>query len=157
MSIRIFHGHWKEEIEKVRPGVYQTQHACPMQNLFFCQYPEATFSKWESGKCHFCYTISRILPKGLYRLWNEDGNLATGSTLAVELPPAQVQQGGVDCGLFAIAFAYELAAETTLWMYRAFEQGKMREHLVKCLERGLFEPFPRNKVIKIQQKTKLWH
>ena len=35
--------------------------------------------------------------------------LATDRTLAVELPPAQTQQGGVDCGLFAIAFAYELA------------------------------------------------
>ena len=36
--------------------------------------------------------------------------------------------------------------ETTLRMSRVFEQRKMREHLVKCLERGLFEPFPRNKV-----------
>ena len=72
-------------------------------------------------------------------------NLATGSTLAVELPPAQIQQGGVDCGLFAIAFAYELAAGNDPSDV-SFEQGKMREHLVKCLERGLFEPFPRNEV-----------
>ena len=37
--------------------------------------------------------------------------LATDRTLAVELPPAQTQQGRVDCGLFAIAFAYELVDE----------------------------------------------
>ena len=71
-------------------------------------------------------------------------NLATGSTLAVELPPAQVQRGGVDCGLFAIAFAYELAAGNNPSDV-SFEQGKMREHLVRCLERGHFEPFPRDK------------
>ena len=52
-------------------------------------------------------------------------NLATGSTLAVELPAAQVQRGGVNCGLFAIAFAYELAAGNNP-SYVSFEQGKMR-------------------------------
>ena len=39
--------------------------------------------------------------------------LATDRTLAVELPLAQTQQGGVDCDLFAIAFEYELAMGMT--------------------------------------------
>ena len=46
--------------------------------------------------------------------------------------------------LFAIAFAYELAAGNNPSDV-SFEQGKMREHLVRCLERGHFEPFPRDK------------
>ena len=68
--------------------------------------------------------------------------LVTGRTLVVELPPAQIQQGGVDCGLFAIANAYELAAGNDPSDV-SFDQGKMRKHLVQCLEKGRFEPFPR--------------
>ena len=76
----------------------------------------------------------------------------------MELPPAQVQQGGVDCGLFAIAFAYELAAGNAGNPSDvSFEQGKMREHLVKCLERGLFKPFPRNKVTPRFSKSQNYH
>ena len=68
--------------------------------------------------------------------------LATDRTLAVELPPAQTQQGGVDCGLFAIAFAYELADGNDPSDV-SFDQGKMRQHLVQCLEKGRLEAFPR--------------
>ena len=68
--------------------------------------------------------------------------LATDRTLAVELPPAQTQQGGVDCGLFAIAFAYELANGNDPSDV-SFDQGKMRQHLVQCLEKGRLEAFPR--------------
>ena len=71
-----------------------------MSNAKFVLLPISQSNVFQTRiKCHFCYTISRVLPKGLYRLRNKDGNLATGSTLPVELPPAQVQQGGVDCGL----------------------------------------------------------
>ena len=68
--------------------------------------------------------------------------LVTGRTLVVELPPAQIQQGGMDCGLFSIPNAYELAVGNDPWDV-SFDQGKMRKHLVQCLEKGRFEPFPR--------------
>lgn len=54
----------------------------------------------------------------------------------------QVQEGNVDCGLFAIAVATDLA-------YRndpanvIFEQEKMGSHVLENLESGSFQPFPR--------------
>ena len=51
-------------------------------------------------------------------------------------------KGGVDCGLFASAFAYELAdGNNPSDIF--FDQGKMRQHLVQCLENGCLEAFPR--------------
>ena len=58
----------------------------------------------------------------------------------MELPPAQIQQGGVDCGLFAIANTYELAAGNDP-LDVSFDQGKMHKHLVQSLEKCRFEPF----------------
>ena len=72
--------------------------------------------------------------------------MATGSTLAVKLPTAQVQKVGWTVACLLSLWLTNWPLETTLRMSRVFEQRKMREHLVKCLERGLFEPFPRNKV-----------
>ena len=48
--------------------------------------------------------------------------LVTGRTLVVKLLPAQIQQGGVDCGLLAIANAYELATGNDL-LDISFDQG----------------------------------
>jgi polycystin 1L2 len=59
----------------------------------------------------------------------------------VSFPPVRNQTGEVDCGLFAIAYAFELAAgndPTTI----NFDQSKMRQHLLSCLEREEFTSFP---------------
>ena len=61
--------------------------------------------------------------------------------LAVELPPVQIQRG-VDCGLFAIAFATDIA-EGNDPSFISYNQDLMREHLLHCLERQRFTPFPR--------------
>ena len=66
--------------------------------------------------------------------------LVTGRTLFVELPPAQIQQGGVDCDLFAIANAYELTAGNDPSDV-SFDQGKMRKYLVQCLENVVLNLF----------------
>ena len=50
------------------------------------------------------------------------------------------QQGGVDCVLFPIAFAYELADGNDPSDV-SFDQGKMRQHLVQCLEKETFRSF----------------
>ena len=117
-----------------------------MQNLFYCQHPKATFSKRESSVIFL--TPSARFSQKVYtgyetRMVND---LATGSTLAVKLPPAQVQKVGWTVACLPSLWLTNWPLETTLRMSRVFEQSKMREHLVKCLERGLFEPFPRNKV-----------
>ena len=63
----------------------------------------------------------------------------------VEMCPAQLQKGSVDCGLFAIAYAYELASGNTYLNEVSFDQSKMRNHLFGCFERGEISPFPRNR------------
>ena len=56
--------------------------------------------------------------------------------------PMQRQQGGSDCGLFAIAvcveFLYGRQPSECHW-----DQSKMRSHLVGCMEKGRITPFPK--------------
>ena len=60
--------------------------------------------------------------------------------LEIEVPSVERQSGGVDCGLLAIAFAYELASgnDHTIQSKR-FEQHRCE---IRCLENGELEPFP---------------
>lgn len=60
----------------------------------------------------------------------------------VEVKSVQQQNNSVDCGVFAIAFAVDLAFNndpTTC----SYDQSLMRKHLISCLESGLFQPFPK--------------
>ena len=62
------------------------------------------------------------------------------------VPNVQQQEGNVDCGLFAIAFAVELAfngLNVEDIQVINFDQGKMTEHLDKCLKDNMFEVFPK--------------
>lgn len=56
--------------------------------------------------------------------------------------PCQQQQGGVDYGIFAIAFAVDLCLANDVSII-CYDQSKMREHLNICLGQGHFTPFPR--------------
>uniref|UniRef100_A0A7M5VBX8 Uncharacterized protein n=1 Tax=Clytia hemisphaerica TaxID=252671 RepID=A0A7M5VBX8_9CNID len=64
------------------------------------------------------------------------------SKLTIRSVPVQQQTGGVDCGLFAISFIQHLAQTkmnpTEVW----FDQGKMRNHALKCLRDNILHPFP---------------
>ena len=64
--------------------------------------------------------------------------------LRVEICPAQQQDGTVDCGVFAIAFATDLCSglEPVAAIY---DQEKMRQHLLTCLQNRKLLPFPRMK------------
>ena len=72
------------------------------------------------------------------------GFIDVASQLRIEMCPAQLQKGSVDCGLFAIAYAYELASGNTYLNEVSFDQSKMRNHLFGCFERGEISPFPRS-------------
>ena len=65
----------------------------------------------------------------------------TGKHMIVRFPRMQHQVGGSDCGLFAVACAYELASgcnpSVTAW-----NQADMREHLKACFEDNEMTPFP---------------
>ena len=65
------------------------------------------------------------------------------SVLGIILPSVQQQPNGVDCSVLAIAFAVDILngfAETG----KRFDVGKMRSHLLKCLEEEEFTLFPRS-------------
>ena len=65
------------------------------------------------------------------------------SVLGIIISSVQQQPIGVDCGVFAIAFAVDIFngfAETG----KRFDVGKMRSHLLKCLEEEEFTLFLRS-------------
>ncbi len=55
--------------------------------------------------------------------------------------PCQYQKGSKDCGLYAIAWAYELANGNRPECI-AFEQTRMRAHLMACFEKRKMSHFP---------------
>ena len=63
------------------------------------------------------------------------------SGIKIHMINTQRQTGGSDCGLFAIAFATAIAIGLQPEDY-CFNQTKMREHLIRCLEAGKIEVFP---------------
>ena len=69
----------------------------------------------------------------------------------VQQPHLTPQQGSVDCGIFALAYATELVhfkdpSSVT------FDQSKMRQHLTHCLERRKMQPFPKFRTHVIPSK-----
>ena len=66
------------------------------------------------------------------------------SILPVHVPSVQTQEGSSDCGLFAIAFAVEIAFHGVQNAISAtFKQDHMRAHLEKCIAGEYFDPFPK--------------
>ena len=57
------------------------------------------------------------------------------NSITLQMMQAQVQTGGSDCGLFAIATAtalcHEIPPSNTMW-----DQCRMMAHLIKCFENG---------------------
>ena len=75
---------------------------------------------------------------------NAVDRIFTGSHLSYCVPPVPKQQGPVDCGLCAIAYAVYLAHGKDphkLTTYH-FKHETMRCYLVKCIEQGLLTEFP---------------
>ena len=73
------------------------------------------------------------------------GHLAgDDNLLSVSYRPVQRQKGGIDCGLFAVAYAYELCAHgVTNVANLVYSQDDLRTHLIQCLVEGTLAPFPR--------------
>ena len=77
------------------------------------------------------------LPKGSLKLV-ADLMQTKAKTLSIEFVDVQKQEGGSDCGLFALAFIASICNgdDPTKLVY---DQSSMRNHLLKCIEQG---PFP---------------
>ena len=83
----------------------------------------------------------------IYRLLTktgDEGGEQMDSTLFIDVPYSQQQNGVSDCGRFAIAFAVHLAPGDDAAALN-FDQSKMREHLLKCFQRKTMMPFPQTK------------
>ncbi|XP_078701302.1 uncharacterized protein LOC144927629 isoform X3 [Branchiostoma floridae x Branchiostoma belcheri] len=63
------------------------------------------------------------------------------NVLTIILPGVQRQKNVVDCGLFAIAWAVDIAQGQDVSSI-AYDDRKMRSHLEKCFEQGRLTPFP---------------
>ena len=81
--------------------------------------------------------------------------LLSTSQPAIELRfmDVQMQAGGYDCGLFAIAFATAVVLGQHPGLF-CFDQRKMRQHFKTCLEQGCITMFPLKKMRRrIKVKT----
>ena len=79
----------------------------------------------------------------------------TQNTIRLRHMDVQMQSGGYDCGLFAIAFATALVHGEQPGRF-LFDQDKMRHHLLKCLQEGELTPFPVKKTRRNACRVKSW-
>jgi len=68
--------------------------------------------------------------------------LQDDGTLTVELVPCAKQSNGIDCGVFAAAFAFEWACASQD-LNAQFDRRVMRDHLKFCLENQQVIQFPK--------------
>ncbi|XP_065653455.1 uncharacterized protein LOC136080567 [Hydra vulgaris] len=63
--------------------------------------------------------------------------------LTFKVLPIQQQTNGVDCGIYAIAWARQILETKSIpSTYLTFEQSEMRSHLLKCILNNRLEIFP---------------
>ena len=68
-------------------------------------------------------------------------------SLLISSVPVQQQRGSCDCGVFVIANAFHLASGNDL-EHVAFDQTKMRSHLMECFEKKVLSPFSYSTITK---------
>ncbi|XP_066278835.1 polycystin-2-like [Branchiostoma lanceolatum] len=84
--------------------------------------------------------INASLEHQLCQCYAPPANMDT-DVLTVKVPCVQVQGSRFTCGLFAIAWAVDIAMGTDVTQVR-YEESRMRAHLLDCFERGHLSPFP---------------
>ena len=62
--------------------------------------------------------------------------------LTIKVIPVQQQNGSVDCGLFALAFAQYVALHKEYPSLVTFNQFRMRHHVLRALAANKLDPFP---------------
>ena len=71
--------------------------------------------------------------------------------MKIELPQVQTQSGTKDCGLFAIAFSYEIASGNTILCSVRFNQSNERS----CFEKQKDGSFSKECIRNFKKMTKL--
>ncbi|XP_038046878.1 uncharacterized protein LOC119721064 [Patiria miniata] len=82
------------------------------------------------------------LSRQIVNLCGEKKEERSAAGLRVQLPVVHPQRGSSDCGLFALAYATEVAYGGSPEL-AVFDQRAMRQHLRRCLESQKMTPFPR--------------
>ena len=136
------------ELPKLQPTFYvETLHKLRLAeegSLFFHNFSNHwTVSQLSHGQV-FHYDslqakfVASELRKQLVTLY---AHTSDSTELQILQPHVQIQRGSKDCGCFAVAFAVSLllGEDPTALTYC---QNDMRQHLIRCLESGLFTPFP---------------
>lgn len=137
---------------------------------FHVQFPDRFIQILHDGKLHW-YTITNIKSNNFNQIQSYDslyadktyiGNsmLRTSLTkmlfqkpldettrpngrinIECSIEPVQKQSDLVMCGLFAIAFAFDLCQNIDPTI-RCYDESQMRQHLLKCLNQHYFQEFP---------------
>ena len=63
--------------------------------------------------------------------------------ISCTIESVQIQSNRSICGLFAIAFAYEVCTGLANPSHQFYNEEKMRKHLFKCLRDKRFSEFPK--------------
>ena len=79
--------------------------------------------------------------------------------LPVTIIPCARQTNATDCGVYAAAFAFQLAIEGKdgLAHVQGFNADKMRSHRLHCLENSIVAPFPHIRLSKRGRKALNMH
>lgn len=97
-----------------------------------------------SGRIQICDSLktdlSRVTRKSINSIYRKC--VDNSGKMQITFLKVQKQNDGYNCGLFAIAFAAELLNGTSP-MDACFDVGKMRSHLINCLESKALTPFPK--------------
>jgi len=74
--------------------------------------------------------------------------------LSLTFPDVQQQQGGSDCGLYALAFSFSLCSGTDPAKL-SHHQDEFRSHYLHCLKNKKITDFPHDKIMKNPGKSLL--
>ena len=105
---------------------------------------------WACLSNKFCAPGSVDLYDSLHTLPDEDGGIciqacailqSQASSVTINVINVLYQSGVSDCGLFAIAMAYDLCRGIDPFVMK-YDQSRMREHLHVCFKQGKIEHFP---------------
>ena len=104
------------------------------------------------GKLYLCDSLEESI-RVLFQNTSED-NVVT----IHHLPVQQQKKGSMNCGIYAIAYAFHAANGDDLCIcLLSFEEEQMRTHLLQCYEVQCLKPFPitSDKVVRCRGKKML--
>ena len=116
--------------------------------------PFETIHVHHNGSGHFCTSSSIGGSVQLFDSLNKEPTEALTAQLTAlyspdsaipsifTVPMQSTQAGGVDCGLFALAFAVDLARGCNPSRF-VYDQARFRTHLLRCLKDHKAVPFPK--------------